>query len=85
MFAAAMQQHARNKCKLAAGWQKGPYDKTWKFESDAYFKTFVHVEPLLKISMVCHEKSRNYMLSKWYSASSLRTSFQNVMKHHDVI
>ena len=36
----------------ATGWQKGPKDKIWKFESDAYFKNSIHVKPFLKISMM---------------------------------
>ena len=36
--------------------QKGPYDKIWKFGSDADFKTSIHVEPFLKISMIYHQR-----------------------------
>ena len=36
----------------AAGWQKGPYNKIWKAESDAYFKNSIYVEPFLKILMI---------------------------------
>ena len=26
------------------GWQKGPYDKIWKYENDTYLKKSIHVE-----------------------------------------
>ena len=61
----------------AAGWQKGPYNKIWKFERDAYFTTSIYVESFLKIW--------NYTLLKRSSVSSLRMSFQNIMKHYDII
>ena len=40
----------------ATCWQKGPYDKIWKFENDAYFKNYIHIEPFLKIPMICHKR-----------------------------
>ena len=40
----------------AAGWQKGPYNKIWKFESDAYFKNSIYVESFLKISMIYNKR-----------------------------
>ena len=36
--------------------KKGPYDKIWKVESDAYFEDSIQVEPFLKISMIYHKK-----------------------------
>ena len=57
---------------------KGPYDQNWKFESDTCFKTSIHVEPSLKISMIYRQRQRNYMLLNWYRVPSLRTSFLNI-------
>ena len=57
---------------------KGPYDQNWKFESNTCFKTSIHVEPSLKISMIYRQRQRNYMLLNWYSVPSLRTSFLNI-------
>ena len=37
--------------KWAAGSQKGPYNKIWKFERDAYLKNSIYLEPFLQFSI----------------------------------
>ena len=49
------------KCKIddikwAADWQKGPCNKIWKVESDAYFKTSLYVEAFLNCSVIYHKR-----------------------------
>ena len=65
----------------AAGWQKGPYDKIWNFESDAYVKTSIHVETFLKILMIYHQRERNCTLLKWYSVKSRNI----ISKRHETV
>ena len=65
----------------AAGWQKGPYDKIWKFENDAYYEKFYPWRAILENSNDLSWKIKKlhaFKVVKW-------TSFLNVMKHHDVI
>ena len=64
----------------AAGWQKGPYDKIWKFESDAYFENSIHVDSW-KFQWSNLKDKEIMCFLQLYSVSSLKTSFQNVTKH----